>query len=75
MPYRGSGSLRVDVFVAYVNMEFTWDFEEEPDPLINSVGGQIIFCGAHRVFAPCVFKHQAVPVLERLDPLGKPGEG
>jgi hypothetical protein len=65
----------MNVFIAHVNVKFTWDFDEEPDPLVDGVGGKIIFCSAHCVVAPCVLEHQAVPLLERLDPLGEPGEG
>jgi hypothetical protein len=65
----------VDVFVAYVNVEFTWDFDEDPDPFVDGVGGEIVLGGAHWIVAPCVFKHQAIPVLQRLDPLREPGKG
>jgi hypothetical protein len=47
MTYRGSGTVHVDVFVTHVNMKFTWNLDEDPDPLVDGVGGKIILCGAH----------------------------
>jgi hypothetical protein len=53
----------MDVFVTHVNVKFTRNLDEEPDPLVDGVGGEIIFRGAHRVVAPRVVEHQAVPML------------
>jgi hypothetical protein len=37
--YRGSGTFHVNVFVAHVNVKFTRNLDEEPDPLVDGVGG------------------------------------
>jgi hypothetical protein len=54
-------------------MKITRNLDEESDPLVDGVGREVVLGGAHRIVAPRVLEHQAVPMLKWLDPLGEPG--
>ena len=74
MTYRGPGAVHVNIDVARVRMNVTRNFDQNSDPLVQGVGGEVVLGGAHEVITPRVVKHQAIPMLKWLDPLGEPGE-
>jgi hypothetical protein len=62
----------VYVKIAHVRANVTWNLYHYLDPLVQGVGGEVVFGSAHGVVAANVFIHQAFPMLKRLDPLGEP---
>ena len=53
-------------------MKITLNLDEESDPFVDGVSREVVLGGAHRIVAPRVLEHQAVPMLKWL-PLGEPG--
>jgi hypothetical protein len=56
--YRGAGVTRVNVNITHVRVNVTRNFDHHPDPLVQGVGGEVIFGGAHGVVTPRVLVHQ-----------------
>jgi hypothetical protein len=70
--YRGADATRVYVKMTHVRVKITHNFDHNPEPLVQDVGGEVVLGGAHGIIAAVVLIHQAITMLERLDPFGEP---
>jgi hypothetical protein len=60
--------------MTHVRVNVTRNFDHNPEPLVQGIGGKVVLGGAHGVVAADVLIHQTTTMLERLDPLGEAAE-
>jgi hypothetical protein len=58
--------------MTHVRVNITQNFDHNPEPLVQGVEGEVVLGGARGIITAVVLIHQAITMLERLDPFGEP---